>query len=118
MDESTINPDALTRLEDWGGPDLIQQMVRLFLESAPDRIDQIREAFGDDPGSVPERGAHSLKSSAANIGAEFVREVASKMEHAAAKGDLESVRNLFTELESAYDAAKSELERILGRYAE
>ncbi len=116
--EEIINQDALKRLNDWGGADLIQQMLRLFLENAPERINQIRAAFDDDPGGVPERGAHSLKSSAANVGAEGLRAIALRMEHAASEGDLESVRKMFPQLEAAFEEAKTELEQILAGYTE
>jgi hypothetical protein len=49
---------------------LSREIVRLFLENAPRRVDQIREARDGEDLEVPERGAHLLKSSAANIGAQ------------------------------------------------
>jgi HPt (histidine-containing phosphotransfer) domain-containing protein len=113
MDPTIINPEALKRLEEWGGTDLVTQMVRLFIQNSPERVEQIRSVFGDDPGSVPERGSHSLKSSAANVGAERVREVATKIEHAASQGDLEQVRTLVPELEGVYEEAIQALESIL-----
>jgi HPt (histidine-containing phosphotransfer) domain-containing protein len=118
MDPSIINPEALERLEEWGGADLVNQMVRLFIQNSPERLEQIRSAFGDDPGSLPERGSHSLKSSAANVGAERVREVAARIEQAASQGDFHEVRTLATELESAYQDAVQALESILQGNAE
>jgi HPt (histidine-containing phosphotransfer) domain-containing protein len=113
MDPTIINPEALGRLEEWGGADLVNQMVRLFIQNSPERMEQIRTAFGDDPGSVPERGSHSLKSSAANVGAERVRAVATSIEEAASEGDFDEVRTLIPELEAVFEEAIQALESII-----
>ena len=84
MDPTIINPEALERLEEWGGADLVQQMVRLFLQNSPERLEQIRTVFGGDPGSLPERGSHSLKSSAATTVAEVQPRVLPLLAFAAA----------------------------------
>lgn len=112
MDDTIIDQAALSRLGEWGGADLTRQMVRLFLEAAPQRIDQIRTCEGEDPGDLPERGAHSLKSSAANVGAQEVRVLAERIEELAADGDIESVRELTPQIQAAFDRARGELEPL------
>ena len=62
---------------------------------------------------MPERGAHSLKSSAANVGAEQLQSVASEIEAAASGGDLQLVRDLIPDLEQAYAMAAGELAVII-----
>ncbi len=112
MDQNIIEQAALDRLEEWGGTDLTRQMVRLFLDSTPERIDQIRTCEEDDPGDLPERGGHSLKSSAANVGAQEVGRLAAEIEEYAANGDLEAVRVLLPEIEAAFDRARDVLESL------
>jgi len=112
MSDSIIDREAIRRLEDWGGPHLVTQMIRLFLENAPVRMEQMRACFEDDPGDGPMRGAHSLKSSAANVGAERVRELAQRMEDLAHEGDLDRFRALVPELEAAYAEARDALEPL------
>ena len=68
IDSTIIDPAALERLKDWGGESLSKEIVRLFLENGPSRVDQIREAMDGEDLDVPERTAHSLKSSTANVG--------------------------------------------------
>lgn len=111
-DSRTIDPQALERLREWGGQKLAGQMVRLFLENSGTRMDQIRTgtAHGDMPET--ERGAHSLKSSAANVGAETLRTLATRMETAALEEDRDEARRLMPELEAAYSEAMNELESI------
>ena len=112
MDQTIIDSAALDRLEEWGGADLRRQMVRLFLANTPERIDQIRACEEDDPGDLPERGGHSLKSSAANVGAQEVRRLAQEIENHAANGDLEAVRVLLPAIEAAFDRAREVLESL------
>ena len=113
INPTIIDPAALQRLEDWGGPSLSKEIVRLFLENGPTRVDQIRGALDGEDLVVPERGAHSLKSSAANVGAQVLQEVASELEAAASGGDLQRVRDLIPNLEQAFAQAAQELEVIV-----
>jgi len=104
-----IDPAALERLEEWGGPGLSKEIVQLFLDHGPVRMDQIRGAMDGEDLEAPERGAHSLKSSAANVGAHHVHKAASEVELAASGGDLQRVRELIPNLEEAYAQAAREL---------
>ena len=113
IDPTIIDPAALERLEEWGGPGLSKEIVQLFLDHGPVRMDQIRGALDGDDLDVPERGAHSLKSSAANVGAQHVRRFASEVESAASGGDLHRVRDLIPNLEQAFTQAAEELEVIV-----
>jgi HPt (histidine-containing phosphotransfer) domain-containing protein len=111
-DSQIIDPQALERLREWGGDKLAGQMVRLFLKNSGTRMDQIRQGVGGSDLEEAERGAHSLKSSAANIGAELLRTLATRMESAALEGNTGDAETLLPDLETAYADAMSELERI------
>jgi HPt (histidine-containing phosphotransfer) domain-containing protein len=67
-----IDPKVIQGLRDLGGedePELLAELIDIFLEDAPQRMKDITEGLtGRDFGRV-ERGAHTLKSSSANIGA-------------------------------------------------
>ena len=111
-DSEIIDPQALERLREWGGDKLASQMVRLFLKNSGTRMDQIRNGVdGGDLGEA-ERGAHSLKSSAANVGAEHLRAMATRLEGAALDGNQNDAKALLPELEAAFAEAMGELERI------
>jgi len=107
-----IDPQAMERLKEWGGDKLAGQMVRLFLKNSGVRMDQIRQ--GGEAGDLgeAERGAHSLKSSAANIGADIVRVFATQIESASLDEDIDQVRRILPELETAYSDAMAELVTI------
>jgi HPt (histidine-containing phosphotransfer) domain-containing protein len=110
MTESQIiDPQALERLREWGGDKLAGQMVRLFLKNSGTRMDQIRAGVSAADLKEAERGAHSLKSSAANIGAETLRTLATRIESAALEASIENARALLPHLETAYADAMREL---------
>lgn len=107
-----LDQSALARLRDWGGDKLLAQMIRLFLENAPGRMDQIRNGVSTGDVGESEKGAHSLKSSAANVGAHHVRSIAADMERIAGGGDAPGVQQLLPSLEVAFGEAISALEAV------
>ena len=76
------------------------------------RMDQIRTGLANSDLQEAERGAHSLKSSAANIGAETLRTMATRMESAALDDSVDDARALLPGLENAYESAMKELSVI------
>jgi HPt (histidine-containing phosphotransfer) domain-containing protein len=117
-DSLIIDPQALDRLREWGGDKLAGQMVRLFLKNSGTRMDQIRAGVAEANMQEAERGAHSLKSSAANIGAENLRTLATRMESAALDESVQNARALLPDLESAYADAMRELATLEKGFAE
>lgn len=111
-DPEVIDPKAIAKLREWGGDELLGQMVKLFLANSPARVQQIRAGVEGNDAQEAERGAHSLKSSAANLGGEEVRRIALEMEGAASRGDLEAVGRLVPALEEAYNRTRSALEAV------
>jgi len=112
-----IDPKALARLEEWGGSKLVGQMIHLFLSTTPERMLQIRKGLEVGDILEVERGAHSLKSSAANLGAERLRELASDLEERAHRGDLRGAEELLPDLETAHSSAARILETLAERPA-
>jgi histidine phosphotransfer protein HptB len=109
-----LDPAALARLKEWGGEKLLSQMVRLFLDNSPARMDQIRDGMGGGDISEAEKGAHSLKSSAANVGAEELRALAASMERHASQKEEAEASSLLPDLENAYARACAALAEIAG----
>lgn len=115
--EIELDPDAIERLEEWGGAALARRMVRLFLETSAERVDQVRQAFSGGAVRDAERGAHSLKSSAANVGATRLQELSAEMERLLSAEDLAGAQARFGAFEEvhgrtlrALEALESELE--------
>jgi HPt (histidine-containing phosphotransfer) domain-containing protein len=112
-DSDIIDPQAQARLREWGGAKLLTQMIRLFLENAPNRMEQVRKGLAEGNVREAERGVHSLKSSAANVGAVRVSRLAAQMEDHASRADLTAVAGQMPNLESEFAAASHQLAAIL-----
>ena len=108
-DAVVIDPKAHARLTEWGGEVLVTQMIRLFLENAPTRLEQVRNGLSEGGLAEAERGVHSLKSSAANVGAVAVSRIANEMEERASDGDTVALEALLPDLEAAFAQAREQL---------
>lgn len=113
-EDDPIDPGAMERLQEWGGDRLMLQMIRLYLENSSKRMDQIRTGLESREDGVVERGAHSLRSSAANLGAREVSRLAGEMEDAASKGDLDAAGALLERLTEANRRASDRLKVLEG----
>jgi HPt (histidine-containing phosphotransfer) domain-containing protein len=112
-DSPVIDTRAIERLRKWGGENLPRRMVEIFLEHAPERLQQIRGGLEEGDGRRVETGTHSLKSSAGNVGAVRLQALCQAAEMLAEAGDLSGVQDLFPELEHALEETKEELAKIL-----
>lgn len=111
-DPQILDQEALDRLREWGGEKLLAQMIRLFLDNAPTRMEQIRNGVATDDVAEAEKGAHSLKSSAANLGAHTLRTLAADMEQAAAAKDHAALVARLPALEAAFTQGIHALESV------
>lgn len=108
-----IDMAAIDRLKEWGGNTLPQKMVGIFLDHTEDRLDQIRNGLAEEDHESAATGAHSLKSSAGNVGASQLQGICQEAEKMAEARDFSSLGSILPDLETAYAAAREELEKIL-----
>lgn len=108
-----IDPEARERLAKWGGPELIQEMYQLFLQNADERIAQMRVGVERKEWVEVERGAHSLKSSASNVGATEVERLTVRMEELAREGRTVMLPTLLTELERAFAKTRDAIAEMM-----
>ncbi len=104
--------EALRRIQ--GDEELLAHLARIFVKDHSQQVASIRHALqqSDFPGL--ERAAHTLKGSAATLGAERATQVALQLETSARTGDLGECRRLLTLLEPEVEALKSELQSLVG----
>jgi PAS domain S-box-containing protein len=67
LDASVL--EELRSLQEPGGPDLFAELVQLYLNDLPDRMDGIRGAIESHDSAVLRREAHRLKGSSQQMGA-------------------------------------------------
>lgn len=101
-DAPTTDREALARLERFGGAKLLGEMVTLFLAGAPQRIGSAREAVQRGDAAAAELALHSLKSSAAQLGAVRLQQLSERGERAARAGTLDEVDALLPHLDEEF----------------
>jgi HPt (histidine-containing phosphotransfer) domain-containing protein len=101
------------RLKEWGGADLQRKMIDLFLTHARERVAQIKEGLTEQESRKAETGAHTLKSSAGNVGARRLQELSADAEALAEKGELPSLQELFPSIEREFEAACEALRIVM-----
>jgi HPt (histidine-containing phosphotransfer) domain-containing protein len=92
-----------------GDRDLLQELIGVFLEDAPQRVEGVRRALADGDANALYRAAHALKGSAGNFGAPNVVRRANRLEALAKESDLEAAGAQFTSLVAEMDDLVGEL---------
>ena len=105
-DLPTGEPQAIALLLKWGGEGLVREITAIFLTDAPKRLLAARHAASIGECAETERAAHSLKSSAAQLGAPRIRQISEEIEILAAQGQLDTISSLI-------DALDTELARFV-----
>ena len=109
-DVNQFDETVLTRLHKLGGETLVRRMIDLFLENAPKRVEAAR--LGDQDGDLEavRQAVHSLKSTAGNLGAITLQELAGKIEQLARGQQQEATSELMPNLEDTFVQAKRHFE--------
>ncbi len=105
--------EQLRRLHDLGGEVFVRQMIDLFVRTAPPRAGAVREGARAGDWRAVEHAAHSLKSSAGNVGADQVQALAERIEQLAAAGTTGEVAALAAELSHSLQQAIDRLTQYL-----
>jgi signal transduction histidine kinase/HPt (histidine-containing phosphotransfer) domain-containing protein/BarA-like signal transduction histidine kinase len=86
---------------------LLQEVVGLFLEHAPQRMAQISQSINDGP--MLAFHAHALKSMSHDLGAKRIVELSQKLEDLGRTRNVHGAPALLRELEAAYTQTKAQL---------
>jgi HPt (histidine-containing phosphotransfer) domain-containing protein len=108
---STLQREALDAIRELGGdtPDLLQQIVHLYLDAAPGLLQQMKAGFASGDLTSVRNAAHTLKSSSANLGAAQLSRMCSQLEAAARAGAIGPEVPSAQAIESEYEGVKSAL---------
>ncbi len=96
-----VDEAVLTRLSKSVGADVMQEIIDLFREHTPQRIEAAREGLRSGMLDDVARAMHTLKSSAAMIGASRVEEIARRMEETATQQGADALASQLDDLETA-----------------
>ncbi len=110
-DDSGWDRAAVVRLEKIGGRKLVRDMIVIVLDYVPKKLEAARvgERIGDL--EAIQHAVHPIRSSAANVGARVVQELASRIEQLAMEKQTGQIPPLLRELEAAFTQIRTQLER-------
>ena len=94
--------DQIRQLQGVGQPDLLRQVIDIYLESSSKLVEQIDAALASADAAAAGRAAHALKSSSGNVGATAVTQLAAAIEAAARGNELDRIQALHGDLQSAF----------------
>lgn len=104
--------EMLDSLREPGQPDVLGEIVGLFLSDTPRRLAELR-----DPGLSPEalaRVAHSVKGAAGNVGASGLHRLLSQLEAAAREGlGVGHLTRLIAAVDDEYQRVDQDLRAVM-----
>lgn len=101
--------DELISLSDDGNPELLLELIDIFLSDTPTKIEAIRQGAVAADFHAMERAAHSLKGSSGNLGAYRLQESCEQMQYASRAEQLEISRSLAARILRDFEEAKAAL---------
>ena len=113
MSELTIDSSVLDRMEKLGGKQLKISLIRMYLERHQERITVLATALRKHDFETLERTAHSLISSAGNLGGMLVSKLSAELEKAASQRTEKQLGQIHAALETAMTSFYSFLEQEL-----
>lgn len=112
LDPSVIN--TLRQLTVPGEPDVLTEVLKLFLEEVPSRLTRLRIAWAAQNIEEVHRLAHSLKGSAGNIGAQRMFEICKQLDGIGRSSDVAQAGPLVDALNVEFANVDAEIRRLIG----
>ncbi|MBA2269066.1 MAG: PAS domain S-box protein [Chthoniobacterales bacterium] len=110
IDQSML--ERLRDLQEEGEPDLLAELVEMFLPDASARLKTLRGAVKRGDERFVERAAHTLKGSALNMGAVRMSEICAELEEVGRSGDLVRALQLLDQLDAEFSRVSRELSKV------
>ena len=116
LDMSVV--EELLDLTDDGDVELLVDLIGMFLDDSPGRVTDVLDGLAaNDLGKV-ERAAHSLHSSAGNLGASEVQRLSSELQFASRELRREAIEQLAEQLRGSYAEAEVALRELLVKFSD
>ena len=96
---------ALDQLD--GDRELLDDVVRVFVDTVPDLLRELRSAFSRSDAKQVRASAHSIKGAASNICAEPIRDLAQRIEEMGKQDELEHLDSALVQLQDHMDRLRA-----------
>lgn len=106
----SLDEGAIERLRQIGGYQLVHELLGVFLRNTPLRIEAVFQGLREGDSLAVMHAAHSMKSSAANVGAAVLAHIASALEREARIPNVAALPDLVRRLAEAFAAVRPLLE--------
>lgn len=117
LNNPMLDQKALNKIRDLhpdGSPEVLVKIITIFLETSPELIQAIKQAFVQDDRDRMKIIAHGLKSSSANLGAETLAAVCKQLEIEAIEADRDVLSGLLAKIETEFEWVAYALRMQLG----
>jgi HPt (histidine-containing phosphotransfer) domain-containing protein len=111
--EPCLDAATLEKLLQIGGRDFTVKMIELFMSYVPEKLMEARAAEQDGDLERVQKAVHPIKSSAMNIGARNMRDLAERIEQHALDREREPIAPMLAELEAMYEQVRLHLQEYL-----
>ena len=105
--------DAVHELDGTGSGELVAQLVSSFLKSADENLARLAAAAAAGDAKALLQAAHSMKSSAANLGAEALAACYRELETVASEGRIDAAHSLVEQTRREQQRALQQLRELL-----
>src|SRR5205085_3032147 len=103
---------ALRDLQGAGRPDILAELLAVYLRDTPPRLAALHEAVARADAEALRRAAHSLKGSSSQIGAVQIVRLCTDLEHQARIADLTGASETLRRLDKAFDRVHAHLQPL------
>ena len=103
--------DQLRELQADGEPDVLEELVDMYLSDTAERLGMLRNAVSERRASDVERAAHALAGGSAVFGAEALISVCRQLQTVGREEDLEPAPALLERLDVEYDRLRTALQQ-------
>ena len=96
-----------------GDRELLKTVTLAFLDDMPRQIHAVSKSIDQKNTRGAEKQGHQIKGAAANLGADSLMEIASRIEKAGKTGDLHGLTFLVPQLKNCFDQLKKAMEKMV-----
>ena len=102
--------DRLRELNEDGEPDIVTELIDLFLRDTPPRLAALKDAIQEGDAQALSQTAHTLKGSSSNMGATRLAALNAELQSKASDGALKDASRLLAQLDNEFERVRHVLE--------